>query len=132
VKSLVVDDDFVPRMVLQRILQAHGLCDAATNAADALAAVRHAIEEKTPYSLICLDIEMPDDSGHHVLQEIRRLEAESLVPSELIAKVLMTSSHSEAEQVTAAYDNGCDGFLVKPIELQRLMKALRELLLIVG
>ena len=131
-KSLVVDDEFVPRMVLQRILQAHGPCDAATTTAEAMAAVRHAIDLKNPYQLICLDIEMPDGSGQDVLKEIRRLEEELTVPSELRARVLMASGHSEAEQVKTSFFNGGDGFLVKPVEPERLMRKLRELALISG
>lgn len=131
-KSLVVDDEFVPRMVLQRILQAHGPCDAATTTAEAMAAVRHAIEQKNPYQLICLDIEMPDGSGQDVLKDIRRLEEEMTVPVELRAKVLMASSRSEPEQVKAAFYNGSNGFLVKPVEPERLARKLRELALIAG
>lgn len=129
-KSLVVDDEFVPRMVLQRILQAHGPCDCATNAKEAMAAVRHAIEQKDPYRLVCLDIEMPDGSGQEVLKDIRRLEIELAVPEELRAKVLMASGRSEAEQVKASFHNGSDGFLVKPVDVERLKKRLRELSLI--
>lgn len=129
-KSLVVDDEFVPRTVLQRILQAHGPCDAAINAVEALAAVRQAIQQKNPYNLVCLDIEMPDDSGQNVLKEIRRLETDFQVPSELATKVLMASGHSEIEQVKTAFHNGSDGFLVKPIDPERLLKKLKELALI--
>ena len=130
-KSLVVDDEFVPRMVLQRILQAYGPCDAASNVAEALMAMRHALEVKEPYQLICLDIEMPDGSGQDLLQEIRRLEAAASTISDVIlSRVLMTSSRSEAEQVKNAFHNGANGFLVKPVDLERLKKRLRELSLI--
>ncbi len=129
-KSLVVDDEFVPRMVLQRILQVYGPCDAATNVVEALAALKHAMEQKKPYQLVCLDIEMPDGSGQQVLKEIRRLEEQSALPAEQQTKVLMTSGHSEVEQVKASFHNGSDGFLVKPVDVERLKKRLRELALI--
>ncbi len=130
VKSLVVDDEFVPRMVLQRILQVYGPCDAATNVVEALAAVRHAIEQKHNYQLVCLDIEMPDGSGQDVLKTIRRIEAELQVAPESQVRVLMTSSHSHVDQVKAAFFNGSDGFLVKPVDQERLVKKLTELALI--
>ena len=129
-KSLVVDDEFVPRMVLQRILQAYGPCDAAINVAEALLAMRHSFELKEPYQLICLDIEMPDGSGQDLLQEFRHLEGQATVPDELQTRVLMTSSRSESEQVKTSFHNGANGFLVKPIDLERLKKRLRELALI--
>ncbi len=129
-KSLVVDDEFVPRMVLQRILQVYGPCDAATNVLEAIAAVRHALEQKKPYGLVCLDIEMPDGSGQDVLKEIRRQEEHFGLPAELQIKVLMTSGHSDADQVKASFHNGGNGFLVKPVDVARLKKRLRELALI--
>jgi two-component system, chemotaxis family, chemotaxis protein CheY len=129
-KILVVDDELIPRTVLQRMLQAYGPCDVATNVVEALAAVRRAIEEKTHYQLICLDIEMPDGSGQDVLKTLRQIEADSKVSPENQARVLMTSSHSHAEQVKAAFFNGSDGFLVKPVEPERLVKKLNELSLI--
>lgn len=131
-KSLVVDDEFVPRTVLQRILQTHGPCDAAATPAEAMIAVRHAIQQKTPYQLICLDIEMPGGSGQDLLKEIRLVEDQAAVPPELRAKVLMASGRSEPEQVKASFFNGSDGFLVKPVDPERLTRKLRELALITG
>lgn len=131
-KSLVVDDEFVPRTMLQRVLQAHGPCDAAATPAEAMVAVRHAIQQKLPYQLICLDIEMPGGSGQELLKEIRQLEEQQDVPSELRAKVLMASGRSEPEQVKTAFYNGSNGFLVKPVDPERLTRKLRELALITG
>jgi two-component system chemotaxis response regulator CheY len=130
VKSLVVDDEFVPRMVLQRLLQGYGPCDGATTVVEALGAIRYAIEHGKPYDLICLDIELPGGSGQDVLKELRRLEEQASTQSPHVARVLMTSGHSEAEQVKTAFNNGSDGFLVKPVDVDRLKKKLRELTLI--
>ncbi len=131
-KSLVVDDEFVPRTMLQRVLQTHGPSDAAATPAEAMVAVRHAIQQKQPYQLICLDIEMPGGSGQDLLKEIRQLEEQLEVPVELRAKVLMASGRSEPEQVKASFYNGSNGFLVKPVEPERLTRKLRELALITG
>jgi two-component system chemotaxis response regulator CheY len=129
-KALIVDDDFVPRMVLQRALEAHGTVDAATNAVEALAAFAFALQQGKPYQLVCLDIEMPDASGHEVLREIRRREVELKVPEESRVRVLMTSGHSEADQVRTAFINRSDGFLVKPVDFARLKALLRKFALI--
>ncbi len=129
-KSLVVDDEFVPRTMLQRSLQGHGASDAASTPAEAMVAVRHAIQQKEPYQLICLDIEMPGGSGQDLLKEIRQAEEQLHVPVELRAKVLMASGRSEAEQVKASFFNGSNGFLVKPVDVERLTRKLRELALI--
>ena len=46
----------------------------AVDGKEAIDAFRMAIEEARPYSLICLDIMMPEMDGHEVLKEIRRIE----------------------------------------------------------
>lgn len=125
-KTLIVEDDFVPRLVLQRALETFGTVDAATNATEGLAAFNFALQQGRPYQLVCLDIDMPDASGLDVLKEMRHQEVERQVPDELRARVLMTSGHSEADQVRTAFFNRSDGFLVKPIDFEKLKAKLKS------
>lgn len=124
-KSLIVEDEFICRVVLQRALQPYGVCDAATNATEALAAFKCAHGAGDPYQLVCLDIEIPGASGQEVLKELRRFEAQLGVTADRVVKVLMTSGHSDPDQVRTAFHNRSDGFLVKPIDLLALNRKLR-------
>ena len=56
--------------------------------------------------------------------------AHTFCQEKLQTRVLMTSSRSEPEQVKTSFHNGANGFLVKPVDLERLKKRLRELALI--
>jgi len=70
-KTLVVEDDFTSRLLLQTILKAYGECHVAADGTEALAAFLEAERTEQPYQLICLDIMMPDLDGKEVLRSIR-------------------------------------------------------------
>lgn len=131
-KILLVEADFVSRMLLQRALGAYGAVDVATNALEGLAAFEFAIKQTRPYQLVCLDIGMSDGSGQAVLKEIRRQEETLTVPEELRSRVVMTSGHVEADQVRTAFHNRSDGFLAKPVDPERLKAVLLRFGLISG
>lgn len=129
-KTLIVEDGFVSRMVMQKMLRAYGPCDIAVNGKEALVAVRIAVAEDDPYDLICLDIIMPEMNGQEVLVEIRSMEKERGIELSKGARILMTTGAGDMANVYAAFNNFCDGYLVKPIEQRKLEAELRKLKLI--
>jgi two-component system, chemotaxis family, chemotaxis protein CheY len=63
-RCLIVEDDFVGRKLMQKYLSDYGECDVAVDGEEAVEAFRQAVENETPYDLICLDIMMPNMNGH--------------------------------------------------------------------
>lgn len=130
-KILIVEDDFVSRRLLQRILSGYGECDIAVDGAEAVAAFRLAWESKDPYTLICLDIRMPGLDGHGVLEAIRTYEEEVRADNHgQQARVVITTGLEDSESFLRSFEAGCDSFLPKPIERGRLEQTLRELRII--
>ena len=84
VKFLIVDDDPACRRLLKHFLSPYGHCDLAFDGREAIAAVRIAMDNESPYDLICLDIMMPEMDGQTALREIRGLEEEK--GSDLLAR----------------------------------------------
>ncbi len=124
-KTLVVDDELSTRQLLQTFLGRYGTAQVAEDGNEAVAAVKLALEEKSPYDLICLDIMMPGMDGHATLEEIRKLEREQGITHGQGAKIIMTTALSDAENFFAASWH-CDGYLVKPIDLGELIRCLNE------
>ena len=124
---LVVEDDFISRRLLCRYLENAGKCDVAINGDEAVAAVHDAIHAENPYVLICLDIMMPGMSGQEALTVIRQIEAEHGLVDGKGARVIMTTSLEDRDTVDQAYQASADGYVVKPIEKQKLFKVLGEL-----
>jgi two-component system chemotaxis response regulator CheY len=120
-RALVVEDDLVCRRVLAKLLTVHGAdVVAVATGGEALTAVHSAQAEGRPFQVVCLDIDMPDMTGHQVLSTLRREEDDRAMSPEERLRVVMTSGHSQPENVVLSFHNRCDGFLVKPVNPQKL------------
>jgi two-component system chemotaxis response regulator CheY len=129
-KALIVEDDFTSRILLQGILQPHGVCHVCVNGREAVQAFRTAIESKEPYDLVCLDIMMPEMDGQTALKEMRTLEAAAGIGGSGTAKVIMTTALDDKKNILGAFREQCDIYLVKPIDKEKLLESLRALNLI--
>jgi two-component system chemotaxis response regulator CheY len=129
-KALIVEDDFTSRLLLQGILQPHGVCHICVNGREAVDAFRAAIGEKAPYNLVCLDIMMPEMDGQEALRQIREIEANAGIFASDGAKVIMTTALDDKKNIMNAFKEQCDIYLVKPIEKDKLLESLRMLNLI--
>ncbi|MEW6515436.1 MAG: response regulator [candidate division FCPU426 bacterium] len=129
-RTLVVEDDFTSRKLLQRFLAFYGECDVAVNGTEAVEAFRESLKRGDRYDLICLDIRLPEKNGHEVLEEIRRIEAERGINGLDASKVIMTTAAGDAKSVCSAFRSQCDGYLVKPYDRSKMAVQLKELGLI--
>ena len=129
-KILIVDDDFTCRLLMQELLKNYGQSQVAVNGREAVEAVRQAIDDDAPYTLICLDIMMPEMDGHEALRQIRALEEARVVLPRKGAKILMTTAVSDIDNVNTALTSECNGYLTKPIQKVKLLYELRRLKLI--
>lgn len=107
-KILVVDDEFVSRKKMSKLLKTYGDCTVAEDGGSAIACFREALEQEAPFDLVTLDIDMPDMDGTEVLFELRDLEGERHTP------VMMVTSHSDRDTIITAVQAGCDDYIAKP------------------
>ncbi|MFP4114905.1 MAG: response regulator [Spirochaetota bacterium] len=126
-KTLIVEDDFVNRLVLQKRLEEYGEVHIAVNGKEAIDAVRRMLEAGSKYDLICLDILLPEMDGQEVLREIRKAEADVGFQVGRGSKIVMTTALKDSENVMTAFRHEADGYLVKPIETDQLQKQLAEI-----
>ena len=127
VKSLIVEDSFTSRLLLQEILTHNGDIHIAVNVREALEAVSLAIEAGEPYDPIRLDIMMPEADGRAALRQFRAMEEAAYTDG---AKIIMTTALSDKGNVALAIDGQCDAYLVKPIDKVKFLEKLRAFELI--
>jgi len=126
-RTLVVEDDFTSRRLIQRLLEPLGEVDIAVDGKEAMSAFLSSRSEHTPYDLICLDIMMPEMDGHEVLRLIRQAEQESGTVGGSGVKVIMTTVLADHKNVMKAFSGQCSAYLTKPIDKQKLYDNLEQL-----
>lgn len=131
-KALVVDDDEVVRKLLKAYLADHFDLAIAKDGAEALTLFSEAVFAGEPFGLVCIDIMMPQMSGVDLLKKLRALEADAALYGDEAAKVLMVTAVVAKETVAQAFREGCDGYVIKPLERAELLRQLSALKVIAG
>jgi len=126
-RTLVVEDDFTSRRLIQRLLEPLGEVDIAVDGKEAMSAFLSSRSEHTPYDLICLDIMMPEMDGHEVLRQVREAEQQSGTVGSDGVKVIMTTALADHKNVMKAFTGQCEAYLPKPIDKQKLYDNLEQL-----
>jgi HD-like signal output (HDOD) protein len=131
-KTLIVDDQIVSRMKIQKIMEGFCEIDAVDCGQAAIDAYKKSLEIKTPYNLITLDVSMPDLDGREVLKTIRDLETNHQIDKDQQVKILMITSSSDKETVLSSIQAGCDDYLVKPLNREAISHKLKKFGLILS
>ncbi len=127
-RALVVEDEFISRIVLEKMLAPLFEVDSVVNGNEALEAFELAHGEERPYTLILMDIMMPGRNGLEALEIIRQREDERSLPR---AKVIMTTALSDIKTVVRSFDSGqASAYIVKPIDKDKLYRELKSMSLI--
>lgn len=126
-KTLIVEDDFTSRILLQGILQAYGTCHICVNGREAVDAFAKAHDDGEPYELVCLDIMMPEMDGQTALKNIRAIEERHGVKASEGCKVIMTTALDDKKNIMNAFREQCDIYLVKPIDRTKLIESLKTM-----
>ena len=122
-RLLLVEDNELNREIALEILGEYGfILDTAENGAIAV----EMISSSAPgtYDLILMDIQMPVMDGYKATRAIRALKNQELSSIPILA---MTANAFEEDR-KAAIDNGMDGFLSKPIQIEEVVHALKQIL----
>lgn len=117
-KILYVEDNAANRALVRQVLESVGY--AVIEATDGLSGLNTAQEERP--DLILMDINIPDMDGYEVTTRLKSLPGMSDIPViALTAKVMA----GDRERALAA---GCDGYIAKPIDVDRLPVQVSEFL----
>ena len=112
---LIIDDEPQIRKMLEITLQTNGyLSKSAVSAKEGLImAANH------PPELILLDLGLPDENGHVVLQKLREWYTNP---------VIILSVQKNEEDIIKALDNGANDYLSKPFRTGELLARIRSAL----
>jgi DNA-binding response OmpR family regulator len=113
---LVVDDDRIQRLVMERVLRREGY-DVST-AVDG----QHGLEEfdRCRPRLVLLDVQMPRLDGYQVCRSIKSRPETRSTPVVLISGLC---GHEDRDR---GFQAGADDYLNKPVELPELLGRVRS------
>jgi two-component system chemotaxis response regulator CheY len=125
-RTLIVEDDFTSRLVLQTFLSRYGECHIAVNGREAVEAFRSALQSGQGYDLVCMDIMMPEMDGREAVRQLRAIEEARNILSHRGAKIIMTTAVDDVKEVMRCFRELCDAYLVKPIDLSELDRQVKS------
>lgn len=112
---MIIDDEVQIRKLLEITLESneYKTTQAPTAKEGLVTAASH------PPDLILLDLGLPDESGHVVLQQLREWYTKPII---------ILSVQSREEDIVKALDNGANDYLVKPFRTGELLARIRSTL----
>ncbi len=119
---LVAEDNEINALLVRALLHRLGHSPVvAGNGAAALEAFTAAARAGAPYDLILMDVHMPELDGLEATRRIRAAEAAQGLPR---TRIVALTANAFGEDRDACLAAGMDGFLVKPLDRDRLAEVL--------
>ena len=115
---LLVDDEKVVLDVHRELLMSSGYTVYAAGSGREAIAVY--LEKRNAIDLVILDMVMPGISGSETFDRLRQIDP--------AVKVLLSSGYSLTGEAQHIMDRGCNGFLQKPFQIEKLSRKIREML----
>ena len=95
--ALIVDDSEISREILKNIFSAHYAIEEARDGEEGLQKI---LQDPERYSLLLLDVVMPNKSGLEVLRELNRRELTNAIP------VFLITGETNSDILREAYELG--------------------------
>jgi signal transduction histidine kinase/CheY-like chemotaxis protein len=115
ISVLIVEDEVINRIFLERILARRGfIIDSANNGRECIEKYRTG-----NYDLIFMDINMPEIDGFEAVSLIReeeRINGRSRIP------VIAVTAHVYPDDIKKCLDAGMDSYIAKPYDTMKLME----------
>jgi len=130
-RILIVEDEYISRVLLSEMLSVYGTCQLAINGVEAVEILERSFASDEQFDLVCLDIMMPEMDGQEVLCRIREMEKERDIHDMDATKVIMTTALDDSKNIMQAFAKGhCEAYLTKPLDRGKLLQHLKDMRLI--
>ncbi len=126
-RFLIIEDDYITAQVMIEILSAFGNSDWAEDGQRGIELFADNLKSSDPYSVIFLDIMLPIKDGQEVLTNIRDIESFAGIVGLDAIPIIMTTALDDMENVKKSFKNQCEGYIVKPIQKDKIISVLDNL-----
>ena len=120
---LIVDDNATNRRILEETFSQWKMCPKAVDGGkSALTALEEARKRNEPFSLVILDVHMPEMDGFVLAEKIRQQGKEPGI------KMILLTSTGQQGDATRCRELGISAYLPKPIKQSELLQAILTVL----
>lgn len=125
---MIVEDNQEDFYAMKRILKRKSFNHPVAHLDDGDAVMAHFStlsdeDDDTPLpTLILLDLNLPGTDGREILQILKSREATRSIP------IVITTTSSNPQDIAYCYDQGADGYFVKPVNFERLQHGLTTII----
>lgn len=116
---VVIDDDELTRMLMERILEREFKC-AITSFRNGLEGLKHLSNHSV--DLIILDLMLPGKNGFDILKELRKTERHKKT------KIILVSAKSNSSDIERGFELLADEYVTKPFQQQELVVRVKKLM----
>ena len=123
VNVLVAEDNEINWEIIQAMLNSFGItAERAENGRVCVEKVKNAEEGR--YTLVFMDIQMPEMNGLDATRTIRKLES----PWASSVPIIAMTADAFSENVTECLSAGMNGHIAKPIDIKLVIKEIRKII----
>ena len=123
-RSLIIEKDLAKRVAIESKLAPFGECHTAGDRDAALALFRESIDNRQPFDLVTINVDMADMQEALIISKIRTIEDELAVPPDKRSCLIAISKQQNRQLVTDCMIRGCDDFFKKCLDTQQLLETL--------
>jgi len=125
-KILIVDDEPDFLTIFTKVLGHAGYTvGSAIKGKDAIDAYVQSLNNNDPFSLILLDVKMPDINGLEVLKVIRKEEQSRGIPDGAGVPIIVFTGY-EDPQIDASFKRGRNDYMIKSRNNAELLKIIED------
>lgn len=117
---LVIEDDNSTQLLIKKIFGDKADCTVCGTSMEGINVFIDKMITFDHFDAVLVDINLPDLSGVHTLQLIRRFESVKGIMDNRKAKIIMMTGTADEENVKDSLKNGCDQFLIKPVNKEKV------------
>jgi len=129
-KILIIEDNPVAQLLQKNIMSDFGVCDTVDGGEAGIDLFSLALEEKSPYDIILLDLVMPGMGGADVLKKIRKIENSHHVKGLDRSKVVVSTTTTESATLMDLFRAEADSYIFKPLTKEKITREMTNLKLI--
>ncbi len=119
-KVLVVEDDDIGYILLHEILSSYPIkIVRAFNGEEAIENFQH---DKSAFDLVLMDIRLPKVNGYVATRQIKEIN-----PS---VPIVAVTAYAHSQGVIDCFDSGCDEFIAKPFDINKILKVIGNYLVL--